>query len=201
MGGGPGKAQGKKVDRRRCGSGDRGAAVLRPDQAKERPCGPRAEQHPREKTWRTSNRPAQEVRHSRRRKRNPGVEKGRRHDPTDPGRRRRPPQEHGVCRPERRGRPSKRCKGRRVSRSRGRSSHRADTQPIDDEAQAHPSLVAAASGSDAGPPATPVPAFGGTNSVMRAQAVPPTRIAPTTAKASRQPSDGTPICASPSVAW
>ncbi len=39
---------------RRCGSGDRGAAVLRPDQAMERPCGPRAEQHPREKTWRTS---------------------------------------------------------------------------------------------------------------------------------------------------
>ena len=40
---------------RRCVSGDRGAAVLRPDQAMERPCGPHAEQHPREKTWRTSN--------------------------------------------------------------------------------------------------------------------------------------------------
>src|SRR5271166_5099988 len=39
---------------RRCVSGDRGAAVLRPDQAIERPCRPRAEQHPREKTWRTS---------------------------------------------------------------------------------------------------------------------------------------------------
>src|SRR5271166_110084 len=40
---------------RRCVSGDRGAAVLRPDQAMERPCGPHAKQHPREKTWRTPN--------------------------------------------------------------------------------------------------------------------------------------------------
>src|SRR5665213_3812711 len=42
---------------RRCVSGDRGAAVLRPDQAMERPCGLHAEQHPREKTWRTSSAP------------------------------------------------------------------------------------------------------------------------------------------------
>jgi hypothetical protein len=42
---------------RRCGSDDRGAAVLRPDQAMERPCGPRAEQHHREKTWLTSSAP------------------------------------------------------------------------------------------------------------------------------------------------
>src|SRR5260370_25689321 len=48
-----GKPRGRKSHRRCCGSGDRGAAVLRLDQAKERPCGPRAEQHPREKTWRT----------------------------------------------------------------------------------------------------------------------------------------------------
>src|SRR5579863_7052370 len=48
-----GKPRGRKSRRRCCGSGDRGAAVLRLDQAKERPCGPRAEQHPREKTWRT----------------------------------------------------------------------------------------------------------------------------------------------------
>jgi hypothetical protein len=40
---------------RRCVSGDRGAAVLRPDQAMERPRGPHAEQHSREKRWRTSN--------------------------------------------------------------------------------------------------------------------------------------------------
>ena len=43
--------------------------------------------------------------------------------------------------------------------------------------------------------------IGGTNSDMRAQAVPPTRTAPTIAKASRQPSDGMPIWANPSVAW
>jgi hypothetical protein len=81
------------------------------------------------------------------------------------------------------------------------SAQRTDSQPIDDEAQAHPSLVAPASGSDARPSATPPSTCGGTNSDMRAQAVPPTRTAPTTAKASRQASDGTPICASPSVAW
>src|SRR5260370_22529825 len=48
-----GKPRGRKSHRRCCGSGDRGAADLRLDQAKERPCGPRAEQRPREKTWRT----------------------------------------------------------------------------------------------------------------------------------------------------
>jgi len=51
---GMGEAQGKKSIRHRCGSGDRGAAVLRLDQAKERPCGRSAEQHPREKTWLTT---------------------------------------------------------------------------------------------------------------------------------------------------
>ena len=54
---GLGEAQGKKVDP----SGVASQAievptVLRPDQAMERPCGPRAEQHPREK-WRTPNAP------------------------------------------------------------------------------------------------------------------------------------------------
>src|SRR5277367_6408547 len=46
--------RGRKFHRRRCGSGDRGAAAPRPDQAIERPCGPRAEQPPRQKTWLTS---------------------------------------------------------------------------------------------------------------------------------------------------
>src|ERR1700734_1379007 len=46
--------RGRKSHRRRCVSGDRGAAVLRPDQAIERPCGPGVEQHPQEKTWPTS---------------------------------------------------------------------------------------------------------------------------------------------------
>ena len=68
-------------------------------------------------------------------------------------------------------------------------------------AQPHPSRVAPASGNDAGPPAPRRSTCGGTNSDMRAQAVPPTRTAPTIAKASRQPSDGTPIWASPNVAW
>ena len=45
--------RGRKSHRRHCGLGDRGAAALRPDQAKERSCGPRAEQHPRKKTWLT----------------------------------------------------------------------------------------------------------------------------------------------------
>ena len=48
------KPRGRKSIQRRCGSGDRGAAVLRLDQAKERPCGRSAEQHPREKTWLTT---------------------------------------------------------------------------------------------------------------------------------------------------
>src|SRR5271166_5296346 len=64
----------------RCVSGDRGAAVLRPDQAMERPCGPHTEQHPQEKTWRTSN-----VLHKRRgfqaKKRKPWHQKGRSYDP------------------------------------------------------------------------------------------------------------------------
>ena len=81
------------------------------------------------------------------------------------------------------------------------SAQRASSQPIDDEAQAYPSLVAPGIGSDAGPSATPRSTCGGLNRDMRPQAARPTRTAPTTAKSSRQRSDGTPICASPSVAW
>ena len=66
---------------------------------------------------------------------------------------------------------------------------------------AYPSLVAPPKGNDAGPPAPRRSTGGGANSDMRAHAVPPTRIAPTIANAPRQPSDGTPIWASPSVAW
>src|ERR1700729_2281452 len=47
--------RGRKSYRRHCVSGDRGAAVLRPDRAIERPCGPGVEQHPWEKTWPTSS--------------------------------------------------------------------------------------------------------------------------------------------------
>jgi hypothetical protein len=81
------------------------------------------------------------------------------------------------------------------------SPQRTDSQPIDDEAQAYPSLVAAASVNDSGRPSTRRSTWGGTNSFIRAQAAWPTRTAPMTAKASRQASDGAPICASPSVAW
>jgi hypothetical protein len=42
--------------------------------------------------------------------------------------------------------------------------------------------------------------MGAAKSVMRAQAVPPTIIAPIIAKASRQPSEGTPMWARPRVA-
>src|ERR1700679_1198027 len=49
------RGRGRKSPRRHCVSGDRGAAVLRPDQAIERPCGPGVEQHPWEKTWPTSS--------------------------------------------------------------------------------------------------------------------------------------------------
>jgi hypothetical protein len=81
------------------------------------------------------------------------------------------------------------------------SGYRTDIQPIDDEALAHPSLVEAAIGNDIGRPSTRRSTWGGTNSFIRAQAVPPTKTASTTAKASPQPSDGTPIWESPSIAW
>ena len=81
------------------------------------------------------------------------------------------------------------------------SPHRNPTSSTMRTAQPHPSRVAPANGNDAGPPAPRRSTYGGTNSDIRAQAVPPTRTAPTIAKASRQPSDGTPIWASPNVAW
>jgi hypothetical protein len=88
-------------------------------------------------------------------------------------------------------------------RSRGRASLIApnSNRSTMRTAQPHPSRVAPAKGNDAGPPAPRRATGGGSNSDMRAQAVPPTRTAPTIAKAPRQPSDGTPIWASPNVAW
>ena len=147
-------------------------------------------------------RPAQEARLSRRRKGNPGVRKDnvttRQSVPTAT-----PPMERVSV-------------GLRGARQPERSNERPGVPGHADEpsftapksnrstmrtAQAHPSRVAPASGNDAGPPAPRRSTCGGTNSDMRAQAVPPTRTAPTIAKASRQPSDGTPIWASPNVAW
>ena len=108
-----------------------------------------------------------------------------------------------LCRP-RGAAPTRALKGRPWrSRSRGRASFTApkSNRSTMRTAQPHPSRVAPANGNDAGPPAPRRSTYGGTNSDMRAQAVPPTRTAPTIAKASRQPSDGTPIWASPNVAW
>src|SRR5260370_39183640 len=60
------KPRGRKSIRRRCGSGDRGAAVLRLDQPR-RGRGSAPKQHPQEKTWltemvlrKTSGRPGEE---------------------------------------------------------------------------------------------------------------------------------------------
>ena len=100
--------------------------------------------------------------------------------------------------------PTRALKGRPWrSRSRGRASFTApkSNRSTMRTAQPHPSRATPANGNDAGPPAPRRSTCGGTTSDMRAQAVPPTKTAPTIAKASRQPSDGTPIWASPNVAW
>ncbi len=81
--------------------------------------------------------------------------------------------------------------GARCARYRGRDESGyadkpfivADNQPIGDDQAAHLVLVAPASGNDAGAPAPLGPVCGGTYRVIRAQAVPPIRIAPRTANA------------------
>lgn len=75
----------------------------------------------------------------------------------------------------------------------------ADFQPIVGEADDHPCLVAPASRWVTGPLSMRRPSSGGTNSAILAQAVPPTATAPIAAKVTRQPSDGMPIWAKPSV--
>lgn len=187
---------------RRCVSGDRGAAILRPDQAMERPCGPHADQHPREKTWRTSN-----VLHKR--PGFPGEEKETLAFRKDNVTSRQSvqtatlPMERVSVGLEALANPSAQTKALAfpVTRTNPRSPHRNSTSSTMRTTQVHPSRVAPASGNDAGPPVPRRSTYGGTNSDMRAQAVPPTRTAPTIAKASRQNSDGTPIWASPNVAW
>ena len=67
--------RGRKLIRRRCGSGDRGAAVLRLDQAKERPWVVRRTASSREVVANLKG-PAQEIRHAGRREGGRGVEKG-----------------------------------------------------------------------------------------------------------------------------
>ncbi len=191
------EARGRKSRRRRCGSGDRGEAVLRPDQAIERPCGrapnsmhgrrrgrpwlPRtrcpALQAGRKKPWRAdrTGRNSPEPRHLRRLSSSilPAGEIGA--DLSKPR----------ECRP--------------TAASGCRPGHRPIFSLIADEADDHPCLVAPTRRCVAGPRSMRRPSSGGTNSAIRAQAVPPTATAPITAKATRQASDGMPIWAKPSV--
>lgn len=77
------KPRGRKSNRRRCSSGDRGAAVLRLDQAKERPWVVRRTASSREVVANLKG-PAQETRRAGRREGGRSVEKGR-HRPSQPG--------------------------------------------------------------------------------------------------------------------
>ena len=199
---GMGEAQGKKVDPSAVASQ---AIEAQPSFGQIKPWRGRVVRTPnsilgRRRGGRRS--PAQEARLSRRRKGNPGVQKGQRHDPAI--------RADGdaadgtcLCRPRRACRPERSNEGLGVPghADEPHSPHRNSTSSTMRTARVHPSRVAPASGNDAGPPAPRRSTCGGTNSDMRAQAVPPTRTAPTIAKASRQPSDGTPIWASPNVAW
>ena len=72
------KPRGRKSRRRRCSSGDRGAAVLRLDQAKERPWVARRTASSREVVANLKG-PAQEIRQAGRSEGGRGVEKGRRY--------------------------------------------------------------------------------------------------------------------------
>ena len=151
-----------------------------------------------------TERPAQEARFSRRRKENSRVQKGHRHDLAIRADGTAAADGTCLCRPRCARQPERSKEGFGVPghadepHSPRRSTPTCSTTRT---AQPHPSRVAPANGNDAGPPAPRRSTYGGTNSDMRAQAVPPTRTAPTIAKASRQPSDGTPIWASPNVAW
>src|SRR5208337_2058324 len=149
-----------------------------------------------------TERPTQDPRPSRRRKGNSRVQKGHRHDPAicadgdaaDENCHIRP---GGDDQPVR----SNEDLGASGHADEPHSPRQNSTSSAMMTAQPHPSRVASAIGNDAGPSAPRRQTCGGTNSDMRAHAVPPTRTAPTIAKASRQPSDGTPIWASPNVAW
>ena len=191
------EARGRKSRCRRCGSGDRGEAVLRPDQAIERPCGraPNSSHRRRPgRRWlpRTRGPAAQE-----------GRKKPWRADRTDRG----PPEPQRLRRlsssilrtGEIEANFSKSREGRLTAVSGYRPGHPPISSPIAHEADDHPCLAAPASRWVAGPSTTCRPSSGGTNSAILAQAVPPTAIAPITAKVTRQASEGMPIWAKPSV--
>jgi hypothetical protein len=191
------EARGRKSRRRRCGSGDRGEAVLRPDQASERPCGR-----------------APNSMHGRRRgrrwlprTRGPALQAGRKTpwradrtgcNPPEPQRLRR--LSSSILRTGEIGADLSKPHEYHLTAASGcRPGHLPISSLITDEADDHPCLAAPPSRWVAGPPAMRCPSSGGTNSAIRAQAVPPTAIAPMTAKVTRQASDGMPIWAKPSV--
>jgi hypothetical protein len=140
--------QGKKVYRGRCVSGDRGAAVLRPDQAMERPCGPHAEKHHQEKMWWTSNVPHKWSGFRKKKRKLQGSER----TISRPGNPRRRRHRDGACLSAWRHTPTRalrRTLG--VPRSRGRASLTApnSNRSTIRTAQLHLSWVAPADGNDA----------------------------------------------------
>ncbi len=158
---------------------------------------PRAEQHAREKTW-----PALVATHKR-----PGVPCGEKEAVARRSDRLQPTRTTALATPQssilRTGEIgadlSKLRKGRLTTASGCRPGHPLTTSLIVDEADDHPCLAAPASRWVTGPLSMRRPSSGGTNSAILAQAVPQTATAPITAKVTRQPSDGMPIWAKPSV--
>ncbi len=208
---------------RRCDAGDRGAAVLRPDQAMERPDGPCADQHARGKRGRTSNVPPK-------RSGFPGEDREpRRSDGTSQGADQSErtaaalPSEHAPVGIEALANPS--APGTAMFPVTRTSVHRVEIrQPIVDEARpllktsaraqrvfmhqgarkrmrTHPSSVAAANRSDAEPAIATRSRFRGANTACALEAAPATRTAPVAAKTMRRLLDGAQICASQSVVW
>ena len=143
---------------------------------------------------------AQEVRLPRRRNRNPGVQSGgwpvarqavRAASPASAVARR--------ADPDRR---SPKCPWPAILHGPDRQSAPATIADLfnDEDGEVHPLLIARPAGIGAGPAVSPCPNKGSAKTVMRTQAVMPATTAPMTANTSRQASEGTPICATPSVA-
>jgi hypothetical protein len=190
------KARGRKSRRRRCGSGDRGAAVLRPDQANERPRGPRTQQHPREKWWRTSV-------HLHKKHGIPGAEK----ETLAHGKDALEPINSAMLNSH--SQLSYVGSGMQASFSVQQSAARSvkltirlppDMQASETIDQLQPFRVTPIIGTDTDASEVPRSYGGVTNAHIPSQAVQPTTAEPTAANITRQVSDGTPISDSPSVA-
>ena len=120
------KPRGRKSLRRRCGSGDRGAAVLRLDQAKERQWVARRTASSREVVANLKG-PAQEGWHTGRREGGRGVEKGR-HRLSPTGRRQRA--SPASCRLRQRDETIEAPSSRAATTSRSGATIRASTSPF-----------------------------------------------------------------------